>query len=114
LIVGNLNEDGYLIASDDELMGVTSPAAPEADAVAQENVLKEAEALGLDAALVEDESGAPDFSADWANPAVCPQRSVESRRRLRWHRLRRRWKPRRFRLHSPSLHPPRTRCISRT
>ena len=69
LIVGNLNEDGYLIASDDELMGVTPPAAPEADAVAQESVLKEAEALGLDAVLVEDEPGAPDFSADWANPA---------------------------------------------
>jgi len=67
LIVGNLNEDGYLIASDDELMGVIPPAAPEADAVAQENVLKEAEALGLDAALVENEPGAPDFSADWAN-----------------------------------------------
>src|SRR5437016_8631413 len=67
LIVGNLNEDGYLIASDEELMGVIPPAAPEADAVAQENVLKEAEALGLDAALVEDEPGAPDFSADWAN-----------------------------------------------
>jgi len=67
LIVGNLNEDGYLIASDDELMGVTPPAAPEVDAAAQENVLKEAEALGLDATLVEDEVGVPDFSADWAN-----------------------------------------------
>ena len=69
LIVGNLNEDGYLIASDDELMGVIPPAAPEADAVAQENVLKEAEALGLDATLVADDADAPDFSADWANPA---------------------------------------------
>jgi RNA polymerase sigma-54 factor len=72
LIVGNLNEDGYLIASDDELMGVTPPAAPEADAVAQENVLKEAEALGLDAALVGDEPGAAEFSADWANSASLP------------------------------------------
>ncbi len=26
LVIGNLNEDGYLIASDDELMGVTPPA----------------------------------------------------------------------------------------
>src|SRR6267143_5935604 len=69
LIIGNLNEDGYLIASDDELLGVAPPAPPEADAVAQESVLKEAEALGLDAVLVEDEPGAPDFSADWANPA---------------------------------------------
>ncbi len=68
MIVGNLNEDGYLIASDDELMGVTPPAAPEVDAAAQENVLEEAEALGLDATLVEDEPGSPEFSADWANP----------------------------------------------
>jgi len=28
LIIGNLNEDGYLIASDDELLGVTTPADP--------------------------------------------------------------------------------------
>ena len=32
LIIGNLNEDGYLIASDDELLGVAPPAPPEADA----------------------------------------------------------------------------------
>ena len=32
LIIGNLNEDGYLIASDDELLGVAPPAAPEVDA----------------------------------------------------------------------------------
>jgi RNA polymerase sigma-54 factor len=50
LIIGNLNEDGYLIATDDELMGVAAPAAPEADAVVQENLMKEAEALGLAAA----------------------------------------------------------------
>ena len=27
LIIGNLNEDGYLIASDDELLGVAPPAS---------------------------------------------------------------------------------------
>jgi|KBSSwiStaDraftv2_1062776.scaffolds.fasta_scaffold16850_3 RNA polymerase sigma-54 factor len=47
LIIGNLNEDGYLIASDDELMGVAPPASPEADATVVENVVKEAAALGL-------------------------------------------------------------------
>src|SRR5579872_1639057 len=47
LIIGNLNEDGYLIASDDELMGVAPPSPPEADAVATQNVVKEAAALGL-------------------------------------------------------------------
>src|SRR5277367_613448 len=31
LIVGNLNEDGYLIASDDELLGIAPPASPEAE-----------------------------------------------------------------------------------
>ena len=36
LIIGNLNEDGYLIASDDELIGVAPPAPPEADAYRQE------------------------------------------------------------------------------
>jgi RNA polymerase sigma-54 factor len=47
LVIGNLNEDGYLIASDDELMGVAPPAPPESDAAAAENVVKEAAALGL-------------------------------------------------------------------
>src|SRR5579885_47395 len=47
LVIGNLNEDGYLIASDDELLGVIPPAPPESDAAAAENVVKEAAALGL-------------------------------------------------------------------
>jgi len=47
LIIGNLNEDGYLIASDDELMGVAPPAAPEADAQTAKNIVNEAQALGL-------------------------------------------------------------------
>ena len=53
LILGNLNEDGYLIASDDELLGVAPPSSPEADAVIVEKVFKDAAALGLDAALPE-------------------------------------------------------------
>ncbi|MGO9086386.1 MAG: RNA polymerase factor sigma-54 [Candidatus Sulfotelmatobacter sp.] len=56
LIVGNLNEDGYLIASDDELLGVAPPASPEADAVTAKNIVSEAQALGL--AEVEAESEA--------------------------------------------------------
>jgi RNA polymerase sigma-54 factor len=47
LIVGNLNEDGYLIASDDELLGIAPPAPPEADAVAAKNIASEAQALGI-------------------------------------------------------------------
>src|SRR6266498_555001 len=49
LIIGNLNEDGYLIASDEELLGIVAPASPEADAVKAEHVIKEAAALGLEA-----------------------------------------------------------------
>jgi RNA polymerase sigma-54 factor len=49
LIIGNLNEDGYLIASDEELMGVAPPAPPESDAAVAENLFKEAAALGLSA-----------------------------------------------------------------
>jgi RNA polymerase sigma-54 factor len=48
LIVGNLNEDGYLLASDDELLGVAPPASPEADAEAVKNLVSEAQALGLE------------------------------------------------------------------
>ncbi len=47
LIIGNLNEDGYLIASDDELLGVAPPAPPEADAQTAKNIVSEAQALGL-------------------------------------------------------------------
>jgi RNA polymerase sigma-54 factor len=57
LIIGNLNEDGYLIASDDELLGVAPPATPEADAETAKNIVSEAQALGIaEAAVAEDES----------------------------------------------------------
>src|SRR5713226_9077818 len=46
-IIGNLNEDGYLIASDEEMLGIAPPAPPEADAAAK-NIVSEAQALGLD------------------------------------------------------------------
>ena len=46
LIIGNLNEDGYLIASDGELPG-GPPAAPEADAQTARIFVNEAQALGL-------------------------------------------------------------------
>jgi RNA polymerase sigma-54 factor len=46
-IIGNLNEDGYLIASDDEMLGIAPPAAPEADAATARNIVSEAAALGL-------------------------------------------------------------------
>src|ERR1051326_907284 len=47
VIIGNLNEDGYLIASDDELLGIAPPVAPEADADTAKKIVSEAQALGL-------------------------------------------------------------------
>src|SRR5579862_2854973 len=68
LIIGNLNEDGYLIATDDELMGVAPPAAPETDAAKAETVVREAAALGLAATensgssdVLTPETAAPDL-----------------------------------------------------
>jgi RNA polymerase sigma-54 factor len=69
LIIGNLNEDGYLIASDDELLGVAPPAPPEADAATAKNIVSEAQALGLaeiaeSATEVEDPSSVAPGSAE--------------------------------------------------
>jgi len=47
LIIGNLNEEGYLIASDEELLGIAPVAAPEADAEVAAKIVDDAEALGL-------------------------------------------------------------------
>ncbi|MGA7295689.1 MAG: RNA polymerase factor sigma-54 [Terriglobales bacterium] len=47
LIIGNLNEEGYLIASDEELLGIAPVAPPEADVEAAAKLVGEAEALGL-------------------------------------------------------------------
>src|SRR5271170_1101834 len=55
-IIGNLNEDGYLIASDEEMLGVAPPAPPEADAAAARNIVSEAQALGLVVDEVQDEA----------------------------------------------------------
>ena len=52
-VIGNLNEDGYLIASDEELLGIVPAASPESDAAKSESVVKEAAALGLTAAELE-------------------------------------------------------------
>src|SRR5580693_2019222 len=56
LIIGNLNEDGYLIASDDELLGVAPPASPEADAATAKNIVSEAQALGISENVASEDS----------------------------------------------------------
>jgi RNA polymerase sigma-54 factor len=73
LVIGNLNEEGYLIASDEELLGIAPAAAPEVDAAKSENLVKEAAALGL-AALgdeqVSDESASIDPNEDEAESLI--------------------------------------------
>jgi len=65
LIVGNLNEDGYLIASDEELLGIAPPASPEVDAATAKNIVSEAVALGLgEVAALDPEDGGSAESAD--------------------------------------------------
>jgi RNA polymerase sigma-54 factor len=63
LIIGNLNEDGYLIASDEELLGIAPPAAPEADAQTAKKIVNEAQALGL-----AEIAGEPGADADELSP----------------------------------------------
>jgi len=69
-IIGNLNEDGYLIASDEEMLGVAPPASPEADAEAARNIVIEAQALGLDEAAVDDATSADATSASENSDAL--------------------------------------------
>jgi RNA polymerase sigma-54 factor len=66
LIIGNLNEDGYLIASDEELLGIVPVAAPEADVEVAAKIVGEAEALGLAVAetSAENSDSAPDIVAE--------------------------------------------------
>ncbi len=61
LIIGNLNEEGYLIASDEELLGIVPVAPPEADVEAAAKIVGEAEALGL--VVSEALSASPDADA---------------------------------------------------
>src|SRR6185312_10671170 len=83
-IIGNLSEDGYLIASDEELLGIAPPAAPEVDASIAESVVKEAAALGLATDLDEaepalDEADAA-LSSEWdalATPEMATSASAD-------------------------------------
>jgi RNA polymerase sigma-54 factor len=67
LIIGNLNEDGYLMASDDELMGVVPPASPEQDAVAARAVVNEAAALGIEPGGL---AATAAVSSAWSNESI--------------------------------------------
>src|SRR6266699_6943324 len=75
LIIGNLSEDGYLIATDEELLGTAPPAPPEADATVVETVVKEAAALGIGADTelghgISDSDLSPGLASEWEQAAV--------------------------------------------
>jgi RNA polymerase sigma-54 factor len=55
-VIGNLNEDGYLIATDEELLGTAPPSTPETDEESARRIAQEVAALGLaaDEALAEE------------------------------------------------------------
>ena len=79
VVIGNFNEDGYLIASDEELLGIAPPAPPEVDAAKSETVVKEAAALGLDpmlpgGSLVDETLENAELSEDWEGIPI-PQNS---------------------------------------
>jgi RNA polymerase sigma-54 factor len=77
-VIGNLNEDGYLIASDEELLGIVPAASLESDAAKSESVFKEAAALGLTAAELE-EAAADAISVpseDWAVEKIPEDSSI--------------------------------------
>src|SRR6266567_4476033 len=59
LIIGNLSEDGYLIATDEELLGTAPPAPTEADATVVETVVKEAAAIPKNEARTTSATSAP-------------------------------------------------------
>jgi RNA polymerase sigma-54 factor len=70
LVIGNLNEDGYLIASDEELLGIVPAASPEIDAAKSESLVKQAAALGLNAEVVAEEPeeipASPEMATEFA------------------------------------------------
>ncbi|HXY13715.1 MAG TPA: RNA polymerase factor sigma-54 [Terriglobales bacterium] len=79
LVIGNLNEDGYLIATDEELLGAVPPAAPESDAAMAESVVKEAAALGLGSSdAVVGEEVPPANPEEYSDESVPHSSSTES------------------------------------
>ena len=70
LIVGNLNEDGYLIASEAELLGIAPPATPEADAETAKNIVSEAQALGISDPVDEVADSAEDLDPLPPHPGI--------------------------------------------
>ena len=77
LVIGNLNEEGYLIASDEELLGIAPVAPPEADVEAAAKIIGEAEALGL-AVTIPESGGVETSGAEISQLAASGMASDES------------------------------------
>ncbi len=84
-IIGNLNEDGYLIASDEEMLGTAPPSAPEMDAEAASKIVSQAAALGLAGAepssseeLATNGGSAPDSSSLFSREPDVPNENGTS------------------------------------
>src|SRR5271165_2696663 len=82
VVIGNLNEDGYLIATDEELLGIVPASSPEIDAAKSESVFKEAAALGLgelEETAVDDLVDSPaELSEDWDSAEIPLEHSIDS------------------------------------
>jgi RNA polymerase sigma-54 factor len=86
VVIGNLNEDGYLIATDEELLGIVPASSPESDVAKSESVFKEAAALGLgeleetavDALSDPSAELSSDVSEDWGAAEIPPEHPVGS------------------------------------
>src|SRR5947209_15207203 len=77
LIVGNLNEDGYLIASNEELLGIAPPAPPEVDAETAKKIVNEAQALGI-AATEEESAGEGGTAEAGISDSLEPESNISS------------------------------------
>ena len=81
VVIGNLNEDGYLIATDEELLGIVPASSPESDVAKSESVFKEAAALGLGELEETAENDLPETSSqaaqDWESPPAVSSYSVD-------------------------------------
>src|SRR5215813_13242764 len=78
LVIGNLNEDGYLIATDEELLGTAPPAPPQQDAATAESVVAEAVALGLGEVEGDSAEGEKPPALSGEGTPIWPESAVES------------------------------------
>jgi RNA polymerase sigma-54 factor len=77
VIIGNLSEDGYLIASDEEMLGIAPPAAPELDAQTQAKIVGEAQAIGIDADVAAETDS--EAGLDYGDNADFPNVTIDDR-----------------------------------